>query len=178
VATRPINTDAIEKATGKSWKAWLGYLEAIGAADLSHKEIARRISDSGEATGWWAQSITVAYEQHIGRRVPGQDHCGAFQVTVTKTIAGSMDEAMRKWRKLVGDRREFADLAIAEEPRISETAKWRNWRVALEDGSRIVVAANQKTPEKAGLAIAHEKLTSQQDVERWRAFWKDMLARL
>ena len=107
MATKPINTAAIEKGTGRSWEDWLAFLKSIDAEKLSHKEIAERVAATGDATGWWSQSIAVAFEQSIGRRVPGQDNDGTFQVSATKTLPGTMDEALVAWAALVGDRKEF-----------------------------------------------------------------------
>jgi len=107
MATRPSSTAGIEKGTGRPWEDWLAFLEKIGAAGLSHKEIAERIAATGDASGWWAQSITVAYEQHIGRRVAGQDNDGAFQVATARTFLGNMDAALDAWVALIGDRKEL-----------------------------------------------------------------------
>ena len=38
---------------------------------------------------------TVTYEQHIGRRVPGQDGGSEFSVSTSKTRAGTMDETIK-----------------------------------------------------------------------------------
>src|SRR5690606_39188985 len=94
VMTKPIATAAFAEKTGKSWQGWLDFLDGIGARDLSHTEIARAIVETGEASGWWAQGITVAYEQHIGRRQPGQRPNGGYEVSVSKTVSGSPEEAL------------------------------------------------------------------------------------
>ncbi len=92
--TRAANIPAIEKSTNIAWTEWLLFLESIGAKNLSHKEIAQHVHNklkaSHENSGWWAQGITVAYEQHIGRRKPGQTNDGFFQVAVSKTLAGTI----------------------------------------------------------------------------------------
>ena len=146
--------------------------------DLTHKQIARRIVDAGEASGWWAQSITVAYEQHIGRRAPGQDHRGEFQLSVTRVLPGTMDDAMARWLSLVAGISSFGGLAIEAGPRINSTDKWRRWGVTLADGTRVTASVNQKTAEKAGFSVTHERLESPEEVERWRLFWKDFVAGL
>ena len=178
MATKPISTEAIEKGTGRSWDEWLVWLDGLGARDLPHKEIARRVREEGGATGWWAQSVTVAWEQHIGRRVPGQDHQGDYHVSVTKTFSGTMDEAIAAWGRLVDGMRAFNGMPIEKGPRTSATEKWRRWGVTLADGSRVTASANEKVPGKASLAISHERLTSQKDIERWRAVWKVFLETL
>ena len=173
-----MSTEAIRTGTGRGWEEWLAFLEGIGARDLSHKDIAKRVKQEGITSGWWAQYVTVAYEQHIGRRVAGQDHQGDYQVSVTKTLPGSMDDAMEAWNRLTAGLSSFDGVAIVKGPRVGVTAKWRRWGVTLGDGSRMTASANQKNPDKSLLAIGHEKLGSLDEVERWRAFWKDFLAKL
>ena len=173
---KPSNIAAIANGTARGWEEWLAFLDSIGAEGMSHKEIARHVQETGDASGWWAQNITVAYEQHIGRRVPGQDSDGNFSVSVTKTVPGGMDAAFDRWLALVDGRSEFAGIAIARPPETSRSDKWRYWRCGLGDGSRVIVSVNQKAPGKAGLAIAVEKLESEAQIEHWRAFWKEFLS--
>src|SRR5690606_36149235 len=98
--TKPINIESIEKATSKSWNKWVEALEGIGAKDMAHVDIARRVETmlegSVESPGWWAQSITVAYEQHIDRRVPGQMTDGSFATSVSKAVATTRAELFPK----------------------------------------------------------------------------------
>src|SRR5690554_6590651 len=110
--TRPTSSEAIEKATGKTWDEWLEFFQSIGAQDLSHKEIAQKVHQNG-TPGWWAQNVTVAYEQHIGRRKPGQDNKGAFMINVSRTIEASTDQAQKAWLKLVKDKKALAGVTIS-----------------------------------------------------------------
>lgn len=180
--TKPINTEGIEKATGKRWEEWVKILDDIGAKDLTHKEIARKLYDmldgKLENHGWWAQGITVAYEQQIGRRVPGQREDGTFEVSVNKTLNGSMDDVFAAWLELTEQQADFNGIKPVSEPSTSETEKWRNWRVNLADGTKVVVGINQKTPEKAGLGLAHQKVASSEDAEVWRSYWQEFLQRI
>jgi len=177
--TEPIKTDAIAKGTARSWGAWRAFLDAQGARDMSHADIARMIVATGDANGWWAQGITVAYEQAIGRRKPGQvKGGGTFQTAASKTLPGSMEEVMARWRAFADTRRDWNGVAVEKGPEASDTQKWRYWRAWLSDGSRLVVTATDKGPGKATLTIAHENLGNGDAAARWRAFWKDALARL
>ena len=56
--------------------------------------------------------VTVTYEQHIGRRVPGQDGGGEFSVSTSQTRAGTMDETIKRWIEVVSEREEFSGVAI------------------------------------------------------------------
>lgn len=176
--TKPANTSAFASKTGKSWEDWITYLDGIGARDLSHKEIASRIVETGEASGWWAQGITVAYEQHIGRRQPGQRPDGSHEVSVSKTMGGSLDEVLVLWEAeaqsvQAGNRVEFDGPAT-----VSESGKWRYWRRPLADGSRLSITIAEKPGGKTSIAVTHEKLPGREAAEDWRGFWKSALSRL
>ena len=170
---KAISEQAIEKATGSSWAVWLERLEKIGAKDMSHKEIARKLSDWG-VPGWWAQMLTVSYEQHIGRRVPGQTCDGDFAAAVSKTLPGTLDEALGWWLKKVKGKSEFHDVTI-EKTSVSKTEKWRYWRAKLADGTLVSIHISTKPDNKANLGLQHEKLESQEQVDEWKRFWKKLL---
>jgi hypothetical protein len=178
MATKPINTSAIGKGTGRSWEAWLAFLKSIDAETLSHKQIAERVAATGDATGWWSQSIAVAFEQSIGRRAPGQDNDGTFQLSASRTLPGTMDEALVAWTALVGERREFGGVAVTRGPETSRSEKFCYWRCALADGSRVSMSFYEKSAGRASIGLGHEKLVSASDVERWRAYWKALLKEL
>lgn len=170
-----ISIQSIEQNTGKTWSEWLEFFESIGASELSHKEIAEKVYTAGAAPSWWGQMVTVAYEQHIGRRIPGQDCSGSFAVSAGKTLDGTMDEALARWLGLVDGMDAFSDIAVSRGPDISQTDKWRYWRCGLADGSRVNVNIYQKSPGKAALSVQHEKLESTEQSDHWRAFWKATL---
>lgn len=173
--TKPMNIESIENATGKTWSEWLKFFDSINAKGLSHPEIAQKVSETG-TPGWWAQNVTVAYEQHIGRRAPGQHSDGKFEVSVTKTIDGTLDEAMHWWLEKIEEIQEFSSVEFANDPKVSKTDGWRHWRVNLRDGSKVIVSTSQKSPGKAQLAVTSQKLASAEGTEHWRAYWKQFLA--
>lgn len=177
--TKPSNIKALETGSGIPWSEWVVYFESINADELNHTEMAAKALDKILETGkskspeWWAQGVTVAYEQHIGRRKPGQTCDGKFSVTVSKTIDGDMDAALEKWEKRVEGITEFNNIKMGRKPSVSQTEKWRYWRCGMEDGSAISVnIQNKPNGVKSTLAINHDKLNNAEDVEKWRAFWK------
>ncbi len=173
----PKNKKALETGSGILWSEWLELLEPH--RDLNHTELAKvaleKINDRGASNSpeWWAQSVTIAYEQHIGTRQVGQQCDGNFSVTVSKTVAGDMDIALAAWIEAVGGARDFDGVDVVGEPRITETDKWRYWKIDMADGSKVNVNIQTKSSGyKSTVAINHDKLSTAQDVERWRAFWK------
>jgi hypothetical protein len=175
--TKSINSEAIEKATGKSWDEWLTYFKKVGADKLSHKEIAIKAHEGG-APDWWAQMVTVTYEQAIGRRVPGQASDGTFTAAVSKTVNGSRAQVFEAWEKLLQGRTELNGVTIVRGPTSSQNEKWHYWHCGIKDGSRINITMYEKTPGKVTFGLAHEKLASPEETERWRAFWKLQLEQL
>lgn len=177
--TKSSNIAGIEEATGMAWEQWLKYFEGIGAKDSSHKEIAQKaydkMSSGQESRGWWSQSVSVAYEQHIGRRKPGQRSDGTYEVTVSKTIDGNMDEAMNYWTNLMSGKKEFAGVSLVDEASTSSTPKWRHWRVNLSDDTKLTVSATDKGEKKSILSVTNAKLKSSSDAERWRQYWREIL---
>jgi hypothetical protein len=147
----------------------------MGASELLHKEIAAKLVSDYQVAGWWAQSLTVRYEQSIGRRKPGQSNAGDFSVSVSKTLDGTMDEGLHWWLKKVQSRTEFNGIPIISSS-TTETEKWRNYRVALKDGSRVVVGIYAKTPTKAGFGLQHDKIPTGELAEAWRIYWKTLIS--
>ena len=173
-----VSNDGVTNSTGKSWKEWFTLLKKIKAEDLSHKEIAGKLSEEYDVSGWWAQSITVEFERSIGRREIGQTCDGDFQAGATKMLAGSLDDALKVWQKNVRDRTDFDGVKLENKPSISKTEKWRYWRVSLADGSKVVIVISQKGDNRAQLAVNHEKLPDKAAVDRWKYYWRSFLQNL
>ncbi|WP_196258748.1 hypothetical protein [Pelagibacterium limicola] len=176
--TKPVDTSILAGKTGRSWEQWLAFLQNIDAEHMSHAAIAERIVATGDASGWWAQTITVAYEQHIGRRQPGQRSDGSHEVSVSKTVPGSPDDALALWKVRAGALETDGSVEFAEPASTSGSQKWRYWRRPLADGSRLNVTIGEKPGGKATIALTHEKLAGPDEVEDWRGFWKARLADL
>ena len=85
LATERVTDSAVKEATGRDWKAWMRTLDAAGAAELTHKQLVALVAREIES-GWWQQSIAVAYEQARGKRVVGETATTGFQVGVVRTL--------------------------------------------------------------------------------------------
>lgn len=182
MATAPVNTDAIAERTGRSWPRWVELLDLAGCREQPHAGIARQaqqaMPDEVANQGWWAQSVALGYEQHHGMRAPGQSCDGDFQLSISRTVAGDRDSALETWTGLVEGVTELDGVPAEREPTTSRTEKWRYWRVPLADGSRVSVTIGDKAPGKATVGLLHSRLADAAAIERWRAFWKPLLAQL
>ena len=137
--------------------------------------MAQEVCEHGGVTSWWAQTIAVAFEQSIGRRQPGQTNDGKYQVSVSKTVDGTLDQALHKWLAVIARRQSFSKMRIVRTLANSGREKFRYWRCGLSDGSRVNVGSYQKEPGKAVIGLRHENLKSHEQINHWRAFWKSLL---
>jgi hypothetical protein len=172
---------AVINATGRSLGDWFATLDEAGARTRSHKEIARLLHDELGVPSWWSQMVTVEYERAIGRRQTGQSASGEYRTTVSRSLPGSVDEALDRWLSLLaaGDEEAFDGVPFAAEPTVSRTAKRTYWRVPLADGSRVTAYFSAKPGgEAALLAVETGRLGGTADIARWKAVWKALLADL
>ncbi|GAB3843190.1 hypothetical protein [Nesterenkonia populi] len=179
---KPQSTAGIERATGIPWTEWVKLLDDAGAEKLSHAEIAKityeHVPEHVPARGWWAQGAAVAYEHEKGLRVPGQSHTGDFSASASKTFPGHKDAALSRLLEVVEGREEVGGVPVEGEPTTSSTQKWRYWRVKLADGTRVNVTISDKAPEKSTVAVQHAKLSTQGEIPRWKAVWREILNQL
>lgn len=178
--TKPINTASIEKATNKSWEQWISELDESGARELSHTDLARKLYDelngSLENPGWWAQGITVAYEQHIGKRMPGQLANGLFELAVSKTAEMSRDELFEKVVKWFEKQNELNGSESLKQ-RSSKTPKRSTWRCDFADGSKFS-ATVEESKEKSKLILTHTAVPTKEEADEWKEFWRNIADKL
>lgn len=177
VANPGMSEDAVLRGTGKGWDEWFGLLDAWGGAAQNHTEIARHVADTYEIDGWWAQGVAVGYERARGMRVRHQTPDG-FTVSVSKTVPVPATTLCTA----------FVDAAIRQrwlEPgalrlRTSRPGRSARFDVLLPggEGTRLEVWFTAKGDAKASAALQHVKLSRPEELEPWRAFWKERLRRL
>ncbi|MDN5587179.1 MAG: hypothetical protein L0G69_11530 [Brevibacterium sp.] len=181
MVTKAMNTEAIEKALGEPWADTRARLEAAGGASVSHKELADALYPQFDGVvekhGWWVQGAVVAYEQEIGRRVPGQRADGTFDVAVSRTVPGQRDDIITRFAFFI-DEGALAGVALDGEARTSKTAKRSFWRADLEDGTKVEAAAEPKDDNRTLLVLTVSKLPSAERLEEWRSDLKELLQQL
>ena len=170
---RPYSDEVIRANTGRGWDEWFALLDAWGAAERPHPEIARWLGEEHGVGGWWAQGVTVAYEQARGLRAPGQRRGGLFEVNATKTVAVPVDRLYEA----------FADPALRErwlpgatvEVRTAHPAK--SIRANWDDGStRLVIAFTTRGEAKSQVALTHERVPDAGTADKLKAFWRERMA--
>jgi uncharacterized protein YndB with AHSA1/START domain len=194
--TENISNKAVVKATEKSWDAWHKVLKRAKVDDLTHKEIVTYLREKHGLTHWWAQTITVDYEQYIGRRKEGQTQSADFQIGVRKTLnfpssdvwdllmspKGSQlwlgknrlknfDEG-KKYSTSEGTTGEFRVNKPYHHIRL--TWKLKDW----ERPSVLQVRVIPVSSKKSTISFHQEKLKNQKVREQMRAHWKEVLKKI
>jgi hypothetical protein len=171
----------VERATNRTWDDWLRFMDGIGAADLDHQAIALRVYEELDGTveplGWWTQAVTVAYEQHIGRRIPGQRPDGTFQTSVSRSTTSGMRELMDRWAEFAAGDETVRDIVGDGDPRISGTDKRITWRTKARDGSSVVVTSEPKKNGTASLVVNQMGLATIESSEQARERWAVVVTR-
>jgi uncharacterized protein YndB with AHSA1/START domain len=161
--------------TGRPFSAWFAELDAWGATQAPHKEIAAWLMSERGVPGWWAQTITVEYERARGLRAVGQGRDGFFGVNATKTVAvpvaalfaAVVDPARREdWLPGVQLRERTAT------PHRTARFDWG------EGDTRVVFGFQGKGEGKSVVALAHERLPDAEVAATMKAFWRERLATL
>jgi len=157
--------------TGRTWNEWFSLLDAWGAIDRPHPEIARWIVEEHGVTGWSAQSITVAYEQARGRRAAGQGADGRYRINASRTVAAPVDRLYAAFTDP-----ELRARWLPEELRIRTATAPRSMRADWPDGaSRIVVAFTAKDDGRTQLALSHERLPDADAAAQVKKGWRERL---
>src|SRR3954451_13772090 len=78
----------IRERTGRGWEEWFDLLDEAGAADMNHREIARRLAaeQGADLLAWNVQAVVGSYERARKGRQVGE-HEDGFTVTASKTVA-------------------------------------------------------------------------------------------
>lgn len=163
-------TDRFTEPTGKSMTQWLSMLD--DPHSMPHKDMAEFFVAQG-VSAWWAQGLTVAIEQHIGRREVGQTCAGTWSASASKTVPGEWEDTFRAFVAFMTLERLPME---GTEPTTSATEKWRYWRTQLVDGSKVVITCQSRTPGKATFAVNHDGLADNVSRETMKAFWRQTLS--
>jgi uncharacterized protein YndB with AHSA1/START domain len=169
-----IGGEAVRQATGRGWQEWLAILDEAGARTMDHPTIAKLLNEAYKVPGWWAQMVTVGYEQARGVREPHQTSRG-FEAGRSKTVAASPEEVFAAWK----DGRKRARWLADPDVTIRTATPGRSLRIAWIDGKTSVeVWLSPKGESKTQVQVQHAKLANAREVERKKAYWGAQLVRL
>lgn len=160
--------EAMRAATGRDHEGWRELLAAAGAMDWSHAQTARWLVEEHGVDGWWAQGITVDFEQARKGRLPGQQRKGTFTASATRTIPGERLAALASVKESVQ--------AVHGEPsgmNLAASMPVVRWRLA--DGTRLAAAAGAERSTGTPVTLTHERLASSELVAPAKAHLVELL---
>lgn len=175
--TRPAlatSDEAIRRRTGRGWEEWFDLLDEWGAAERTHREIARWVAEQQGVVplAWGAQAVVGSYELARGLRVVGE-HPDGFAVTASKTVAVPVDRLYEAFVDESLRRRWLPD----GELRQRTVLKPRSARFDWGDGAtRVNVTFTAKGEAKSTAALQHQRLSDAAEMERMKAYWRDRVA--
>ncbi|MBQ1079878.1 SRPBCC domain-containing protein [Nocardiopsis sp. B62] len=162
----------VADATGRDYEAWFALLDAWGATPRTHTEIAAWLVEEQGVPDWWAQTVTVAYEQERGLRVPGQKKDG-FASSASKTVNVPVERLFEAFAD-PGLRARWLPVEATE-----RTAKpGRRFTADLPEGTRIAVTFQAKGDARSSAGVEHTRFGSAERAAEWKAHWRTWLADL
>jgi len=172
-ATEKIGDEAVAAKTGRHWKEWFEALDREGAKEMGHREIVAVAREQG-ASDWWAQMITVAYEQVRGKRQVGQKPEG-FEVSASRTIAAPVTAAYRAWL----DARQRQTWLPGASFTVRKATANKSLRLTWDEkDTRVEVNFYRKGAGRSQVTVQHSRLSGAAASERMKAFWKTRLESL
>lgn len=155
-----VSDEALAAATGKTWAEWFAILDAEGAAAWKHSAIARWLDANFPLGGWWAQSVTVGYEQARGIRNPGQRQDGSYEVSASKTLPLEQQAALDAAIAAVA-----AELGAPDSESRAVRHITARWSTESEDfGGSVLASASPTKAGKTPVSITWRKLTTGEHV--------------
>ena len=193
---KKISTQAVKKATNKSWDEWHQILKQKVREDWNHKDIVSYLINKHKLSHWWAQTVTVDFEQFTGKRQIGQTQSEGYQIGVRKTINKSHKDI---WEWLLskngsqvwlgknqienfkeGDRFQ-TDGELTVEIRVIKpnhhirlTWKPKEW----ESPSLLQIRVYPTSTGKSTIAVHQDNLKNGTVREQMREFWKNVLEKI
>ncbi len=161
---------SIRERTGRGWEEWFDLLDAWGAPERSHRDIAKWVASQLqiEPLGWNAQAITGSYERaRLGRAV-GQMPDG-FRVTVSKTVAAPVERLFDAFVDPSIRRRWLPDPDLHERTATRPKSARFDWNGGP---SRLHVTFTAKGPDKSTANLSHERLADAAERDRMKTYWK------
>ena len=191
-----ISSQAVEKATGKSWDEWIDFLDEAGARNLTHKEIVHLININHYIeSAWWRQSVTVGYEFARGSRILGETADAGFEIGMQKTVPREPREV---WKLLISPEGVIIWLGTVENIELKKGYRYQTTDGtsgeirSLKDGEKIRLTRKTAGGEnsstfqislapagkKTSVRIHHEKLANEAEREQMGNHWRQVLKEL
>lgn len=163
----------IRRRTGRGWEEWFDALDAWGAADRTHREIARWVAEQlgiGPLV-WEAQAVTGSYERARGLRAVGEMTDG-FRITASRTVGVPVEQL---YDAVIDTARRTGWLATELRPRTATRPKVAHFDA---DDGRIHMIFAVKDPGRSTVFVEHARLADAATADLVKARWRTALMTL
>jgi uncharacterized protein YndB with AHSA1/START domain len=174
VAVLATSDAAIRERTGRGWEEWFDALDATGAADLAHREIARWVAGQLgiHPLAWNAQAIALSYERARGGRQVGERADG-FTVTASKTVAAPVERLYDAFADPAARAGWLPDAPLVERTATRPRRARYDWG---EDGARVHVTFGARDDGRSTISVEHARLRDAEQAAELKAYWRERLA--
>lgn len=156
--------------TGHSWAEWVDILEAFGARDKPHRDVAAHVYSLG-VPGWWSQCVTVGYERIRGLRERGQRRSGSWEASKSRTFSVPVETLFAAFADARKRKRWLGDAKL----KVRKTTPQKSMRITWEDGSSVELWFQDKGAAKSVVAVQHTKLATKAAAAEKKAYWAERL---
>ena len=166
-----MSSPVIQEKTGCTWEKWVKSLDYHGAEKMSHRDIAKLVSEKYKVPSWWTQTVTVGYERIKGLRARGQRRDGTFEASKSRTFNVPVQRLYDAWAD-ARTRKRWLDGA---EIKIRTATSPKSMRITWSDGNIIAVGFYPKGPDKSSVAVQHPKLPDRATADSLKKYWSERL---
>ena len=166
-----MSDDAVKAKTGCTWERWVKALDGQGAAEMSHRDIARLVSTKFKVGPWWSQMVTVGYERIKGLRVRGQRRNGNYEAGKSRTYPVAVTTLFDAWADASTRKRWLGGAKV----NVRTATAPKSMRLGWDDGTLVSVYFASKGRSKSSVALAHEKLADKAAGEQMKKYWSERL---
>lgn len=170
VSKPQMSDDAVARSTGRDWSEWVEVLDAWGARNRTHAEIAQHLAEEHGVDDWWAQSVTVGYERIRGMRKSNERPDG-FAMNASKTVPVPVTDLF-DW--FIDGRKRVAWLG-EDLLRVRTANPPRSGRFDLAEGGGILAANFVDKGEKSAVQLQLNGIATEDALAEQKRLWKARL---
>jgi len=165
-----ISDDAVKKRTGRTWNQWFAILDKAGARKMNHPQIAAYIYKEQKLPGWWAQMVTVGYEQARGLREKHQRPEG-YEISVSRVVDVPLASLFRAWQE-AKQRDKWLGAKESKKLEVRRATANKSLRITWSDEkTSLEVNFYQKGKSKAQVVVQHSKLKDAEAAVKMKSYW-------
>ena len=150
-------------------------LDESGAAERTHREIAIWVAEQQGIVplAWNAQAVAGSYERARRGRAVGE-HPDGFRVSSSKTVAVPVERLYGAFVEPAKRKRWLPD-----ELRTRTATEPTSARFDFDgDGTRLHATFTTRGPDKSTVTLSHERLSSAEERDRLKAYWRERTSAL